>query len=410
MTKKTNSLVVGLDIGTSKVLMIVAGMNREGAVEVIGIGHQPASGLRKGVVADIESTVHSIKGAVEDAAVMSDCQIGSVYVGIAGAHIGSIDSHGVVAIQDNEVTEGDVERVIDAAKAMAIPNGQQILHVLPREFVIDGQDGIRKPIGMCGVRMEVRVHIITGATSAVQNIMKCVRRCGLEVDDIILEPVASGEAVLTQDEKELGVCMVDIGGGTTDIAIFHEGAISHTVVIPIAGNQVTNDIAIAFHTSTQAADEIKMEYGCSLAQLVEDDQTIEIPGMGGRPSRALSRRSLADVIEPRIEELLLLIQAEIRKSGYESVIGSGIVITGGTSRLEGMVELAEEIFHLPVRQGLSGYEGKHHEMIRNPIYSTAMGLVQFGCLNKSGGGPEVPQTSAVTSVVERVKRWAKESF
>ncbi len=410
MTRKTNSLVVGLDIGTSKILMVVAEITREGEIDVLGIGHQPASGLRKGVVADIESTVHSIKGAVEDATIMSDCQIYSVYAGIAGAHIGSINSHGVVAIKDNEVTEGDVERVIDAAKAMSIPNGQQILHVLPREFVIDGQDGIRKPIGMCGVRMEVRVHIITGAISAVQNIVKCVRRCGLEVDDIILEPVASGEAVLTEDEKELGVCMVDIGGGTTDIAIFHEGTISYTVVIPIAGNQVTNDIAVAFHTSTQDADEIKMKYGCALAQLVEEDQTIEIPGMGGRPSRTLSRRSLADVIEPRIEELLLLIQAEIRKSGYESVIGSGIVITGGTSRLEGMVELAEEIFHLPVRRGLSGYGGKHHEVIRNPIYSTAMGLVQFGYSNQSGGGQEAPETNAVASMVGRMKRWVKESF
>ena len=410
MTKKTNSLVVGLDIGTSKVLMVVAEINQEGGMNVIGIGHQPASGLRKGIVADIESTVHSIKGAVEDAAAMANCQIYSVYVGIAGGHISSINSHGVVAIKDNEVTEEDIERVIDAAKAMTIPNGQQILHVLPREFVIDGQDGIRKPIGMCGVRMEVRVHVITGAISAVQNIAKCVRRCGLEVDDIILEPVASGETVLTEDEKELGVCMVDIGGGTTDIAIFHEGTIGHTVVIPIAGDQVTNDIAVAFHTSTQAAEEIKMKYGCTLAQLVEEGQPIETPGMGGRPSRPLSRRSLADVIEPRIEELLLLVQAEIRKSGYESVIGSGIVMTGGTSRLQGIVDLAEEIFHLPVRQGLSNYEGKHHEMIRNPVYSTAIGLVQFGHSNQPGIGQKAPETNPVAAMIERVKKWARESF
>ncbi len=409
MTKKTGGLVVGLDIGTSKVLIVVAEVDEKGEMNVIGIGHQPACGLRKGVVADIESTVHSIKGAVEDAQAMANCQIYSVCAGVAGTHISSIHSHGVVAIQDNEVTQGDIERVIDAAKAMAIPNGQQILHVLPREFVIDGQDGIRKPAGMCGVRMEVRVHIITGAISAVQNIAKCVRRCGLEVDDIIPEPVASAETVLTGDERELGVCMVDIGGGTTDIAIFHEGTISHAVVVPVAGNQVTNDIAVAFHTSTQAANEIKMKYGCTLAQLVEGDQMIEIPGMGGRPSRTLSRRSLADVIEPRMEELLLLVQEEIRKSGYESVIGSGVVITGGTSRLEGIVELAEEIFHLPVRQGLSDYAGKHHEMIRNPIYSTAMGLVQFACLNRPGIAQKAPQTN-VASLFTRLKKWARESL
>ena len=410
MTKKANSLVVGLDIGTSKVLMVVAEVGQGGEMNVIGIGHQPASGLRKGVVADIESTVHSIQGAVEDAEAMANCQIFSAYAGIAGAHIGSINSHGVVAISDNEVTEGDIERVIDAAKAMAIPNGQQILHVLPQDFVIDGQDGIRTPVGMCGVRMEVRVHIITGATSAVQNIAKCVRRCGLEVDDIILEPVASGQTVLTEDERELGVCMVDIGGGTTDIAIFHEGTIHHTAVIPIAGNQVTNDIAIAFHTPTQAAEEIKMKYGCTLAQLVEEDQTIDTPSMGGRPPRTLSRRSLADIIEQRVEELLLLVQAEIRKSGFEGLIGSGIVMTGGTSRLEGIVHLAEEIFHLPVRQGLSNYEGKHHEMIQNPIYSTAIGLVQFGYSNKAGIGEKVPQTKPVASIFERVKKWAMENF
>jgi cell division protein FtsA len=378
MAKKSNSnLVVGLDIGTSKVLVIVVEVSEEGEMEVIGVGHHPTRGLRKGVVANIESTVQSIQRAVEEAELMAGCQIYSVYAGIAGAHISSINSHGVVAIKDNEVTENDIERVIDAAKAMAIPNDQRILHVLPQDFIIDGQDGIREPVGMCGVRMEARVHMITGAVSAAQNIVKCIRRCGLEVDDVILEQIASSEAVLTEDERELGVCMIDIGGGTTDIAVFNEGAIRHTAVIPIAGDQVTNDIAVAFHTPTQAAEEIKKKYGCTLVQLVDENQTIETPSMGNRPPRSLSRRNLAEVIEPRIEELMMLIQAEIRKSGFEEVIGSGIVLTGGTSRIEGMMDLAEEIFHLPVRQGLPNYEGSLSEVIQNPIYSTGIGLAIF---------------------------------
>ena len=411
MAKKANSnLVVGLDIGTSKVLVIVVEVSSEGEMEVIGVGHHPARGLRKGVVANIESTVQSIQRAVEEAELMAGCQIYSVYAGIAGAHISSINSHGVVGIKDNEVTESDIERVIDAAKAMAIPNDQRILHVMPQDFIIDGQDGIREPVGMCGVRMEARVHMITGAVSAAQNIVKCIRRCGLEVDDIILEQIASSEAVLTEDERELGVCMIDIGGGTTDIAIFNEGTIRHTAVIPIAGDQVTNDIAVAFHTPTQAAEEIKKKYGCTLVQLVDEGQTIETPSMGGRPPRSLSRRNLAEVIEPRIEELLLLIQAEIRKSGFEEVIGSGIVLTGGSSRIEGMMELAEEIFHLPVRQGLPNYEGSLSEVIRNPIYSTGIGLAQFGYSNKNQGQQKAKQPSAFSSILERMKSWFRGSF
>ncbi len=408
--KPNNNLVVGLDIGTSKVLVIVVEVGPEGAMEVIGVGHHPARGLRKGVVANIESTVQSIQRAVEEAELMAGCQIYSVYAGIAGAHISSINSHGVVAIKDNEVTESDIERVIDAAKAMAIPNDQRILHVMPQDFIIDGQDGIREPVGMCGVRMEAKVHMITGAVSAAQNIVKCIRRCGLEVDDIILEQIASSEAVLTEDERELGVCMIDIGGGTTDIAIFTEGAIRHTAVIPIAGDQVTNDIAVAFHTPTQAAEDIKKKYGCTLVQLVDEGQTIETPSMGGRPPRALSRRNLAEIIEPRIEELLLLIQAEIRKSGFEEVIGSGIVLTGGSSRIEGMMDLAEEIFHLPVRQGLPNYQGSLSEVIRNPIYSTGIGLAQFGHANRSQLQMRSTKPSAVSSMMERMKSWFRGSF
>ena len=408
--KSNNNLVVGLDIGTSKVLVIVVEISPDGEMEVIGVGHYPAKGLRKGVVANIESTVQSIQRAVEEAELMAGCQIYSVFAGIAGAHISSINSHGVVAIKDNEVTGTDIERVIDAARAMAIPNDQRILHVLPQDFIIDGQDGIREPVGMCGVRMEAKVHMITGAVSAAQNIVKCIRRCGLEVDDIILEQIASSEAVLTEDERELGVCMIDIGGGTTDIAIFTDGAIRHTAVIPIAGDQVTNDIAVAFHTPTQAAEDIKKKYGCTLVQLVDESQTIETPSMGGRPPRSLSRRNLAEIIEPRIEELLLLIQAEIRNSGFEEVIGSGIVLTGGTSRIEGMLELAEEIFHLPVRQGLPNYEGSLSEVIRNPIYSTGIGLAQFGYANGNQLQKKAQQSSTVTSMLERMKSWFKGSF
>ncbi len=411
MAKKSNNkLVVGLDIGTSKVLVIVVEVRDDDTMEVIGVGHQPARGLRKGVVANIESTVQSIQRAVEEAEFMARCQIYSVYAGIAGAHISSINSHGVVAIKDNEVTQSDIDRVIDAAKAMPMPNDQRILHVMPQGFVIDGQDGIRDPAGMCGVRMEARVHMITGAVSAAQNIVKCIRRCGLEVDDLILEQIASSEAVLTEDERELGVCMIDIGGGTTDIAIFTEGVIRHTAVIPVAGDQVTNDIAVAFHTPTQAAEEIKKKYGCTLVQLVDEGQAIETPSMGGRPPRVLSRRNLAEIIEPRIEELLLLIQAEIRKSGFEEVIGSGIVLTGGSSKIEGMMDLAEEIFHLPVRQGLPNYDGSSSEMICNPIYSTGIGLAQFGYTNRNLIHQQSHHPGSMTSMAERMKSWFKGSF
>ncbi len=399
-----------MDIGTSKVLVVVVEVGPSGTMKIIGVGHHPATGLRKGVVANIESTVQSIKRAVEEAELMAGCQIYSVYAGIAGAHIRSINSHGVVAIKDNEVTQSDIERVIDAAKAMAIPNDQRILHVLPQDFVIDGQDGIREPIGMCGVRMEAKVHMITGAVSAAQNIVKCIRRCGLEVDDIILEQIASSEAVLTEDERELGICMIDIGGGTTDIAIFTEGAIRYTAVIPIAGDQVTNDIAVAFHTPTQAAEDIKKRFGCALVQLVDEGQTIETPSIGGRPPRTLSRQNLAEIIEPRIEELLLLIQAEIRKSGFEEVISSGIVLTGGSSRIEGMIDLAEEIFHLPVRQGLPNYEGGLSEVVCNPIYSTGIGLAQFGHTNRDQMQQQLHKPGVVTSMVEQVKGWFKGSF
>ena len=379
-----DKLIVGLDIGTSKVLAIVGELTPTGEVEIIGVGHHPSRGMKKGVVVNIESTVQSIQRAVEEAELMAGCQIHSVYAGIAGSHISSFNSHGIVAIKDKEVGPGDVERVIEAARALAIPADQKVLHILPQEFIIDKQEGIREPIGMSGVRLEAKVHIVTGAVSAAQNIIKCVRRCGLEVDDIILEQLASSISTLTEDEKELGVCLVDIGGGTTDISVFTEGAIRHTAVIPIAGDQVTNDIAVALRTPTQYAEDIKKKYGCALTQLAHRDETIEVPSVGDRPPRKLSRQTLAEVIEPRIEELYSLIQAELRRSGFEDVVGSGLVLTGGSAKMEGVVDLAEEVFHMPVRLGVPQYVGGLKGVVQNPIFSTGVGLVLYGARCREG--------------------------
>ena len=345
-------MIVGLDIGTSKVVALVGEITDSGDIEVIGIGSHPSRGLRRGVVVNIESTVQSIQRAIEEAELMAGCQIHSVYAGIAGSHIRSLNSHGIVAIREREVTRADMDRVIDAAQAVAIPADQRILHILPQEYVIDTQEGVKEPLGMSGVRLEAKVHLVTCAVNAAQNIEKCIRRCGLEVEDIILEQLASSYSVLTEDEKELGVCLVDIGGGTTDIAIFTEGAIRHTAVIPIAGDQVTNDIAMALRTPTQFAEEIKIKYACALTQLAGADETINVPSVGERPPRELSRQALAEVVEPRYDELFTLIQAELRRSGFEELIAAGIVLTGGTSKMEGVVELAEEIFHMPVRLGV----------------------------------------------------------
>ncbi|MGB7933645.1 MAG: cell division protein FtsA, partial [Gammaproteobacteria bacterium] len=366
MPKKTEkNLIVGLDIGTSKVVAIVGEIMPEGKIEVIGIGSHPSRGLKKGVVVNIESTVHSIQRAVEEAELMAGCQIHSVYAGIAGSHIRSLNSHGIVAIKDKEVAPGDVERVIDAARAVAIPADQKILHILPQEFLIDNQEGIKEPVGMSGVRLEAKVHMVTGAVSAAQNIIKCVRRCGLEVDDIILEQLASSYSVLTEDEKELGVCIVDIGGGTTDLAVFTEGSIRHTAVIPIAGDQVTNDIAVALRTPTQFAEEIKIKYACALTQMATADENIEVPSIGDRPPRRLARHTLAEVVEPRYEELLTLVQAELRRSGFEDLVAAGVVLTGGSSKIEGLVELAEEVFHMPVRLGVPQYVTGLVDVVRN---------------------------------------------
>lgn len=398
-------LIVGLDIGTSKVVAIVGEIGTEGTTDIIGIGSHPSNGLKKGVVVNIESTVQSIQRAVEEAELMAGCQIHSVFAGIAGSHIRSLNSHGIVAIRDSEVNANDVERVIDAAKAVAIPADQRILHILPQEFIIDNQEGIREPVGMSGVRLEAKVHMVTGAVSAAQNIVKCIQRCGLEVDDIILEQLASSYSVLTDDEKELGVCIVDIGGGTTDIAVFTEGAIRHTAVIPIAGDQVTNDIAVALRTPTQHAEDIKIKYACALRQLTSLEDTIEVPGVGDRDSRKMSRQTLAEVVEPRYEELFTLVQAELRRSGFEEIIPAGIVLTGGSSKMEGLIELAEEVFHMPVRLGLpQGVQGLV-DVVRNPIHATGVGLLLYGKQQNISRNSFDDQESGFGRLVKRMKQW-----
>ncbi len=411
MGKNTEkNMIVGLDIGTSKVVAIVGEISSDDSIEIIGIGSHPSRGLKKGVVVNIESTVHSIQRAVEEAELMSGCQIHSVYAGIAGSHIRSLNSHGIVAIRDREVVPGDVERVIDAARAVAIPADQKILHILPQEFVIDDQDGIREPVGMSGVRLEAKVHMVTGAVSAAQNIIKCVRRCGLEVDDIILEQLASSYSVLTEDEKDLGVCLVDIGGGTTDIAVFTEGSIRHTAVIPIAGDQVTNDIAVALRTPTQYADEIKIKYACALTQLASSDDHIEVPSVGDRPPRRLARQTLAEVIEPRYEELMTLVQAELRRAGFEELVAAGIVLTGGSSKVEGLIDLAEEVFHMPVRLGMPTSVQGLVDVVRNPIYSTGVGLLLFGHQNRAQRGFDSGMGRGVRGVWDRMKSWFQGNF
>jgi cell division protein FtsA len=411
MVKKAEkNLIVGLDIGTSKVVAIVGEILPGDELEVIGIGSHPSRGLKKGVVVNIESTVHSIQRAVEEAELMAGCQIHSVFAGIAGSHIRSLNSHGIVAIRDKEVTQNDVERVIDAARAVAIPADQKILHILPQDFIIDSQEGIRHPVGMSGVRLEAKVHMVTGAVSAAQNIIKCVRRCGLEVDDIILEQLASSYSVLTEDEKDLGVCIVDIGGGTTDIAVFTEGAIRHTAVIPIAGDQVTNDIAVALRTPTQHAEEIKIKYACALAQMASADETIEVPSVGDRAPRQLARHTLAEVVEPRYEELLTLIQAELRRSGFEDLVASGIVLTGGSAKIEGLVDLAEEVFHMPVRLGVPQYVTGLVDVVRNPIYATGVGLLLFGHHNRDQRSMDIVLGKGMRGIWDRMKGWFQGNF
>jgi cell division protein FtsA len=405
-----NNMLVALDIGTSKIVAMVAQLGADQRIKVVGIGQSDSNGLRKGVVVNIEATVQSIQKALQEAELMAGYKITHVHTGIAGGHIRSVNSHGMVAVKDKEVTDADVARVVETAKAVPIPNDQQILHVLPQEFVVDGQDDVRQPLGMAGVRLEVRVHIVTGAVSAVQNIVKCVRRCGLEVSDVVLQPLASSFAVLTEDEKDLGVALVDIGGGTSDVVIFTGGAIRHTAVIPIAGDQITNDIAMALRTPTPDAEDIKLRYGAAKQVLVAPDDRIEVPGLGDRGVRLLSRQALAAVIEPRVEELFALVHQVIRESGYEELLSSGVVITGGSSLLPGMVELGEDVFMKPVRLGIPMYEGNLADVVRTPRYSTVIGLLIHARDGAVAGRRVAAQTGSVTSLIKRMRDWILKAF
>ncbi len=409
-TRENKKLVVGLDIGTSKIVAIVAELKPEGGFEIIGMGSHPSRGLKKGVVVNIETTVNAIQRALEEAELMADCKIREVYTGIAGNHIRSFNSQGMVAIKDKEVTQMDIDRVIETAKAVQIPNDQQILHVLNQEFIIDGQEDVREPLGMSGVRLEVKVHMVTGAVSAAQNIVKCVRRCGLEVNDLILQPLASAVAVLSEDEKDLGVCLIDIGGGTTDMAVFTHGAIRHTAVIPIAGDQITNDIAMALRTPTKDAEDIKQRFGSALSQLADPQEMVDVPGVGDRGSRQLSRKTLAEVIEPRVEELYSLVQTELRRSGYEELLSSGVVLTGGSSAMQGMVELGEEIFHMPVRIGLPHYTGGLAEVVRSTRYATGVGLLIAGANEHRQREAARAHVGSIQQVLERMKNWFTGNF
>jgi cell division protein FtsA len=408
--KEDKNLIVGLDIGTSKIVAIVAELLPDGTLKVIGIGQHISRGLKKGVVVNIDSTMQSIQRAIEEAELMADCKINTVYTGIAGNHIKSLNSHGMVKIKDAEVSQMDVDRVVETARAIALPADQQILHILTQEFIIDGQEDVREPLGMSGMKLEVKVHIVTGAVAAAQNIVKCIKRCGLEVSDLILQPLASSLAVLTEDEKELGVCLVDIGGGTTDIAVFKNGAIRHTAVIPIAGDQMTNDIAVAFRTPTQSAEEIKVKYGCALRQLADPREVVEVPGVDGREPRQLSIQTLAEVIEPRVVELYEFVQQELRRSGMEEMIASGIVITGGSAAMRGMVELGEEIFHNPVRLGMPRYVSGLSEVINNPRYATGVGLVLMGKQQLERHLLGQFQSSSIGRIFERMKSWFQGNF
>lgn len=410
--KPVKNLIVGLDIGTSKVTALVGEITPEGQIELVGFGSHPSRGLKRGVVVNIDATVQSIQRAVEEAELMAGCQIRSVYTGIAGNHIRSLNSHGIVAIQNQEVTQADVDRVIDAARAVAIPADQKILHILPQEYIIDNQDGIREPIGMSGVRLEAKVHMVTGAVSAAQNIVKCVQRCGLEVAEIILEQLASSHAVLTDDEKELGVCLIDIGGGTTDIAIFTEGAIRHTAVIPIAGDQVTNDIAVALRTPTPSAEEIKLKYACTLTEIASEEEFIDVPSVGERPRRQITKKALAQVVEPRYEELFKLIRSELRRSGFEELIAAGIVLTGGASNVQACTELAEKTFRVPVRLGVpqSPYVSGMPEIVNNSIFATGVGLLLYGYHHQYERRLEKVMGNGFKEVFGRMRSWFQSNF
>ncbi len=409
MSKETKDLIVGLDIGTSKIVATIAELDAEGNLSILGIGSQESIGLKKGMVVNIEATVNSISRTIQEVELMTGCKVKQVYTGIAGSHIKSKDSNGMTVVKDKEVTQFDVERAIEAANATPISADDQILHTLVQEFIVDGQDGVKEPIGMDAKRLEVKVHLVTGAVTAVQNIVKCVHRCGLEVVDLVLQPLASGHAVLTDDERDVGVCLVDIGGGTTDVAIFTQGAIRHTAVIPIAGDQITSDIAIALRTSTPDAEEIKIGYGVALQQMADPDEIIEVPGVGDRPVSSLSRQTLAGFIQPRVEDIYQKVHEELIKSGYERLIRAGIVLTGGAAQMPGMTELGEEIFHNTVKLGAPHYDAALKDMVRNPRYSTVMGLLMEGQSQRKRG-LKASDTRSFRQILSRMRSWFEKNF
>ncbi len=406
---KKDPLVVGLDIGTTKICTVVGEMG-DGLCDIIGLGTHPSKGLRKGVVVNIESTVQSIKKAVEEAELMAGCHITSVYAGIAGGHIKGINSHGVIAVKNREIGPSDIKRVIDAASAVAIPMDREVIHIIPQEFIVDDQDGIKDPVGMSGVRLEGRVHIVTGAITSAQNIIKCANRAGLDVDDIVLEQLGSSEAVLTPEEKDLGVAIIDIGGGTTDLVIFSNGSIKHTAVISLAGNHVTSDISMGLRTPLEEAEKIKIRYGCALTSLVRKDETVEVPSVGGRSPRVLSRQTLTEIIEPRVEEILTLVHNEVLRMGYGNLIASGMILTGGSVIMEGVPELAEQIFNVPVRRGNPIGIGGLVDIVNSPIYATGVGLVLYGSRNQAQSRFKVGEGNVFTKVIRRMKEWVGEFF
>jgi cell division protein FtsA len=409
MSNNRENLIVGLDIGTTKICAIVGNLTPDG-LDIVGIGTSPSRGLRKGVVINIESTVESIRKALREAELMAGCEIKSVFAGIAGGHVKGFNSQGVIAIRNREVTREDIDRVIDAAKAVAIPMDREVIHVLPQEFIIDDQDGIKEPLGMSGVRLEAKVHIVTGAVASAQNIVKSCNRASVNVADIVLEQLASSDSVLSADEKELGVALIDIGGGTTDIAIFVDGAIKHTSVLALGGNHLTNDIAVGLRTPMAEAEKIKKQYGCCMTAMVGKDETIEVPSVGGRESRVLSRQLLAEILEPRVEEIFTLVNRELIRSGYEELIASGVVITGGTTILPGMPELAEQIFNLPVRRGVPQGIGGLTDVVNSPIYATGVGLVKYGSRNMKVHKFMIGQENLFDKVVRRMREWFGDFF
>ena len=406
----TKELIVGLDIGTTKICCLVTEMQEEGRLDIIGMGTHPSRGLRKGVVIDIDSTVESMRMAVEEAEMMAGVEINMVNVGIAGSHIKGFNSHGVVATKEGEVSEQDIQRVLDAAKAVAIPLDRELIHTIPQEYILDSQDGIHEPLGMSGVRLEARVHIVTGAVASAQNIIKCANRCGLDVGDICLEQLASAKAVLSSDERELGVCLLDIGGGTTDIAIFADGHVKHTTVLAIGGDHITNDIAVGLRTPTKEAEELKRKYGCALSSMINAEETFEVPSIGDRKPRTIARHILAEIIEPRIEELFTLVNREIVRSGFDETIAAGIVLTGGTTILEGMTELAEEVFNKPVRRGLPVGIGGLADVVASPVYATAVGLALFGAKRLNGNQEPEKTESSFTKMIHKMREWFGDIF